>query len=344
MAEVADRVRAAFQAVTATTVTTPDDRNRPPLLDDDLGVSPPPHDRRRVVAAMATLTVLVMAAALMALAGGDSKRRSESTQVATEPGTTLVAPDTTAPAAGVDPTCGTELPRPLDLPDGYSGPKRVASSVEGQLVLEWTSATGSVTARWPADPEFRQLVGKNLAPTPDGQPNVGSSGGFETPRQPANGSYSRTDVYGLRNVPSECSTLQINVVDVDPSLVQATEGRLANRGLFVSNVPLVLASEDRNVAPTVVPCSAPAGVAVPPQRGGVVNDAGTYPTPADALEAFVESRSSLIRNRYLEIRLPDGSIAYAREQDQRPGSYVTVVHVVQTGAGWSVDRWEGSGC
>jgi len=44
------------------------------------------------------------------------------------------------------------------------------------------------------------------------------------------------------------------------------------------------------------------------------------------------------------LRLPDGSIAYAREQDQRPGSFVTVVHVVQTGAGWSVDRWEASGC
>lgn len=42
----------------------------------------------------------------------------------------------------------------------------------------------------------------------------------------------------------------------------------------------------------------------------------------------------------MEIRPPDGSIAYAREQEQRPGSFVTVVHVVRTGAGWSVDRWE----
>ncbi len=65
--------------------------------------------------------------------------------------------------------------------------------------------------------------------------------------------------------------------------------------------------------------------------------------PAPTPEAF-RDRIHRPANQYLEIRLPDGSIAYAKEQPMRPGAYVTVVHVVRTASGWSVDRWEASGC
>ena len=151
-------------------------------------------------------------------------------------------------------------------------------------------------------------------------------------------------VFGLRNVSAECATIQVDVVDTDPARVDAGVARLSNKGLFVSTVPLVVGSEERSAAPTVVACNAPAGAAVPPKRGGPVRGGPVFASPAEALSAFLDADSSLIRNQYLEVRLPDSSIAYAKEQPERPGMFVTVVHVARAGDGWSVDRWEASGC
>ena len=222
------------------------------------------------------------------------------------------------------------------------GPERMASSVDGQLALGWTSATGSIVARWPPDPQFQQLLG-HPAPTSDGQPSVSGSG-TSGMKQIDNGAYVRTMVFSLRNVPAECRTIQVDIVDTDPARVDAGVARLSNRGLFVSTAPLVVGSEQRSAAPTVVDCNAPAGAAVPPKRGGPVRGGPVFASPAEALSAFLDADSSLIRNQYLEVRLPDSSIAYAKEQPERPGMFVTVVHVVRAGDGWSVDRWEASGC
>jgi hypothetical protein len=186
-------------------------------------------------------------------------------------------------------------------------------------------------------------VGQDLATTQDGQPSVGSSS-TTAAQTTATGSYDRTIVFGLHNVPSECRALQIDVADTDRARVDADVARLSNRGLFLSDVPLVIGSEDRAAAPAVVACNAPAGAPVAAKQGGTVTGAGVYRAPADALKSFLEAHASLIRNQYLEVHLPDGTIAYAKEQPMRPGSYVTVVHVTPTGAGWSVDRWEASGC
>jgi hypothetical protein len=214
----------------------------------------------------------------------------------------------------------------------------------GQLVVQWTSATGSIAARWPTDPQFQQLVGQSIFLTPEGQASVASSSMSHDLKQTAGGSWYQTIVFGLRNVAPECASLQVDVTDSDRSRVEGVTARLANRGLFVSTTPLVAASEDRAIAPTVLPCNAPAGAPVPPKRGGPVAGGPPYPTPTAALQAFLDADSSLLRNLYLEVRLPDGSIAYARETPARPGSYVTVVHVVQGAGGWSVDGWESSGC
>jgi hypothetical protein len=163
-------------------------------------------------------------------------------------------------------------------------------------------------------------------------------------KQTGAGLYYLSSVFGLRNVPSECRSLQVDVMDNDRSRVDGVTARLVNRGLFVSTTPLVAASEEGATPPPVAPCNAPAGASVPPKRGGPVTGGPAQSTPTAALQAFLDADSSLLRSQYLEVRLPDGSIAYAREAFDRPGVYVTVVHVVQTAGGWSVDRWESSGC
>jgi hypothetical protein len=326
--EVEKRLRATYQAVAATTVVPAENR----------GIAPGPRPPRRFVTALATMVVLVAGLAATVLLRERGSERSTTTEVATAPSTTAPVPTPAGPA----PTCGSALPRPLDLPEGYIGPERIASSVDGQLAIGWTSATGRIDVRWPPDPVYQQLLG-HPAPTSDGQPSVSSSATAEI-KQVDSGAYIRTMVFSLRNVPAECRVIQVDVMDTDPAKVEAVIARLGNRGLFVSNVPLVVSSEERSATPTVVGCSAPAGVTVPPKRGARVTGGPVFASPTDALRAFLEGDSSLIRNQYLEVRLPDGSLAYAKEQPERPGAFVTVVHVGRVGDGWSVDRWEASGC
>ena len=131
-------------------------------------------------------------------------------------------------------------------------------------------------------------------------------------KQIDNGAYVRTMVFSLRNVPAECRIIQVDIVDTDPARVDGGVARLSNRGLFVSTAPLVVGSEQRSALPTVKDCNAPAEAAVPPKRGGPVRGGPVFASPAEALSAFLDADSSLIRDQYLEVRLPDGSIAYAR--------------------------------
>lgn len=341
LSEIESRLRATFQAVASTTVVGADGREgQTPRAH---GFFPPPEHRRprRLVTAMAVLAILIIGAAVTMVVARDDTDRAP-TAIATAPITTPRSeqPGSSAPSLPV-PTCGLELPRPLDLPEGYLGPQRVAASEEGQLVLSWTSTTGSIIARWPPDPQFRQILGPSET-TPDGQPSVSSAGSMRS-KETGGGGYIGTIVFGLRNVTQECRSIQLDVLDSDAARVDAGIARLSNKGLFVSNVPLVVASEERAEAPAVTGCNAPPGVSPPPNRGGPVSGQ-VHPTPADALKAFLDADSSLIPNQYLEVRLPDGSIVYAKEQPMRPGFFVTVIHVVRTGSGWSVDRWQGSGC
>jgi hypothetical protein len=340
LSEVEDRLRATYRAVAATTVLA-EDQPSPPQT------APAPTDGRRMprlVTAMAMLALLVAGVLATLVVRAPREVGSGTTEVATQPtpATGPTEPDRPTAAAS-DAMCGSELPRPVDVPEGYSGPVRVASSVPDQLVVRWTSATGRIEARWPADAQFRDLGGPS-APTSDGRPSVAGSGVVDEVKRTADGSYQRTVVFFLRNVPSECRAVQVDVVDVEAGRADAAMARLSNKGLFVSDVPLVGSSEDRAFAPTVVPCDAPAGAVVPPTRGGPVSGDGIYAAPTDALQAFLDTSPSPLPNRYVEVRLPDGSIAYAREQPMNPGSYVTVVHVARTGGGWAVDRWESSGC
>ncbi len=151
-------------------------------------------------------------------------------------------------------------------------------------------------------------------------------------------------MFALRNVAAECRNLQVDVVDREIWRTNDGIARLSNRGLFVSNVPLVAASEERTAAPTVSSCNAPAGAVVPPNHGGTVTQSAIYPSPTDALTAFLGADSRLAQTQYLEVRLPDGSVAYAKEIAMKPGAFVTVIHVAPVGTGSAVDRWEASGC
>ena len=85
----------------------------------------------------------------------------------------------------------------------------------------------------------------------------------------------------------------------------------------------------------------PRRLAQQPNRTGE-GDGTTYPSPTDALSAFLKGQPTFMPRGYVEIRLPDGSLAYGAQV--REGRFVTVVQVVADPGGWRVTRWEASGC
>ncbi|MGH9223477.1 MAG: hypothetical protein ACRD2W_06750 [Acidimicrobiales bacterium] len=65
------------------------------------------------------------------------------------------------------------------------------------------------------------------------------------------------------------------------------------------------------------------------------------PNPGSGLAEFVEQHRTVLQRGYVEMRLPDGTIAYGAQVD---GSFVTVVQVAPLGTGWVVTGFELSGC
>lgn len=147
-------------------------------------------------------------------------------------------------------------------------------------------------------------------------------------------------MFSLRDQQPDCQTLQVSVFDTDDANI-ATAINQIRQSPFDSNLPLIAASRTVDATPRVVPCQTPPGVSSP-NRGGPITGAGSHPTPAAALQGFVESDPTLPRNSYQELRLPDGSIAYAGQNPA--GDWVIVIHVTPTGGNWTVDNWNASGC
>jgi hypothetical protein len=141
--------------------------------------------------------------------------------------------------------------------------------------------------------------------------------------------------------PSDCSTAQLRVFDVDAVRVYSVHQTVTNHP-YESGVPLVTSSETVDVAPTAIACSATGE-----KRGGPVSGLGVFPTPEDALEMWLEIEPGHAQDGWVELKLPDGSIAYAHIVDAPPRpelGWVAVVHAVKSGDGWTIDSWEGSGC
>jgi hypothetical protein len=340
LADVRERVRAAYQAVAATTVLVADEPTRPRA-----GESPPPRPRRELILVGAIALSLLIVGGVVALISLDTHR--STTLIATVPSTAFaqIAPtdiptSSEAPATTRAMTCGSQLPLQLDIPDGYSGPAAMATSDPGQLALMWTSGTNRIEARWPADVENRVPPPPYLI-NPRGQ-QLGWGMTSSDTRQGIDGNYYQR-MRILVPVLTDCHTLQVDIVGIDPSSVDAVKAKMTDGGtkapIFSPAQPLVIASEERPAEPTVGHCENP----TTPNRAGTVTG-GNYPTATDALEAFLARDPVTLKTNYLEIRLPDRSIAYANESSYQPGVFLALIHVVPSDSGWSVDRWEIVGC
>jgi hypothetical protein len=248
------------------------------------------------------------------------------------------------PSAGAPTTCGDALPARPSIPAGYEGPLpgpalQAAPPVEaGQYIRHWVSDTGSIELRWPADPDLRA----KFNPKPVVRPDDKGVGGvrLDQVRHTASGEPFGYQVFVFRRLAISCQTVQVTVYDTNAETVRTTMATYSTHP-FESDAPIVTGSETADAAPVVAGCNTPSGISSQNQSG--VGSGASYANPQSALAEFLDTQPNFVKTGYTEYRLPDGSIAYAT-QGPAQQSFVTVVHVSSGGAGWTVDRWEASGC
>ncbi len=323
----------------------PRDDRRAPV---DARPAPVGWSRHRWLSMAAAVVAVVLIATVVALTGSSPDRGRDRRQ---QPVTIPTTPEQLF-------TCGTQLPVALRIPDGYAGPVAGPSADggpvgPGQLVLSWATATGAIEARWPADQTVidTYLTRPARAPSTTAPPTTSdgriSGGGISSGTQrTAGGGFSGLSAYRFQNfapagTAPECETLQVSVFDADEARLASIRERLARR-LFVPQDPLVASVVDVAVAPTAAACQVPAGARPSPNVGGAVSANGPFATPSDALRVFLEDRLSLMDTGYVEMHLPDGSIAFGVRGAR--DAWVTVVHVTRVGDAWTVDSWNASGC
>jgi hypothetical protein len=315
--------------------------------------------RGAVVAAAAAIVVLLGAVGITRVGDG----RSSQKVATSEKGNAMPAGQPGGTSA-----CGDQVPVDILVPVGYDGPRpgpggdMATAPQRDQHVVHWASAAGAIEVRWPADPDRRTgFDGTSWDSGPAGRPVTsvtftGEASATPTGRQ-------AKELVALRQTDSStaCSTVQVVVSDAEVGRVDDTIDAVYLHLFDRDLPPLVIGTGEADAAPPVVRCQTPAGVRTPPNQGGPVTDPAVHATPKEALEAFLEGsqvpsaefdgpsgrqlrQPTIARRGYDEIRLGDGTIAYAKRSDGDPGSFVTVIRIGRADGGWSVTSWEGSGC
>lgn len=308
--------------------------------------------RRGVRLAVAAAALAVVAGAgVVAVLRGDGGNGREPAAVGTDP---------QAPVGTGWPGCGADAPMGFVAPDGYTGPV-VGSSPDAtrattpqQCALHWTSATGSIDVRFPVDhehlPDAQASCDHLLTIPKEDREFTGYGADLPAGAAPTGRDGFVTIFVMPPDADGSCSSIQLTVYDNDLARARAVE-RDMSFTIYDPRVPLVRESREAETVPEVGECGRGAGREPEvPNLGGPVTGLSAEATPADALRAFLETQGTpgsdvpraLSDQGYLELTLPDGSIAYAMEHD---GGFVgTIIHVVRTSDGWTVDSWEASGC
>jgi len=332
--------------------------------------------RRAVLGAAASVVLLAGLAVAAQRTGGSgdppvAAASDRADTVESEAGPAPGAPGDGGASEGSEPTCGAELPGEVPTPAGYEGPiegpspDAPAPPNAGQLVRHWAGSTGTVELRWPADRRWSRLftvaiTDKGVAEE-HGTDSVGLASIVGEPQRAPSGRLVIEVGMSTRDLEAGmCATFQLMVADRDLTHARQVGSEvysgLTEPGALFGGpvVPLVTDWTSADAPPHIPPCPGFEDAPYSPYQGGPVADVGSYPRPAEALEAFIAtqtgtwtdqfgvevSQALVAENDYTETTLPDGSIAYAHRQE----AGVTVVHTVRTAAGWTVDRWDATGC
>lgn len=316
---------------------TPDPTHVPPF-EQVLADARSRRRVRRVGAVLAASAATAAAAvALFAVVSGRPAQDVSVIDPLAPPATAVPATSEPPSPSPVEAACGDELPGTVPVPDGYGGPTigaspdRVDPVETGQLVVHWTSATGTIEVRWPADADAAVW----------GTHNTGDIGNVV---QQDDGTWTQTMALPAAGVTETgCTHMQVTVFNETRAGLDATAEPLFSGPYLPLDTPLVAESRAANSLPSALACNAPASVSTPPNQGGETDSTPAH-TPEEALSAFLDEHRTLLPAEYTALHLPDGSIAYVQPAPQRDDAYITVIHVTQSEAGWHVDSWDASGC
>lgn len=343
------------------------DRTAPPRVD-----APSPWTRTLAFVGGAAVVALLIAVPAV-LWGGEpvpfgSPGDPEAPVVGgtSEPSTSIgdTSPTTIAPAPVH--VCNGELPVVIELPDDFVGPvsgpsPQASDPLEyGQLAVHWTGRDGSVEIRWPTDLEYR---GENVEPT--GTPENVSfiaflTGGPEVFGDNPHG-FPDPEPGSLDSdwVANDCHVAQLTVfgpADSTSASVEIVSGPNSDPSVLGLAPTLSRPGEDQlvietrtvEIVPEVVACQGPSEEAT---ISDSIADPVVYPTPTEAVAAYVETVDRWPDVGYVEFLEPDGTITYGRAFELDPMSaptpddgLVIAVSVVPLADGWAVDSWESSGC
>jgi len=338
-----------------------------------LAVDVPRSWSRAVTFAMGVSAVVLLIAVPAVLWGGETvpfggPGGPETPGVASTPdpttSTTAETPSTTMAPAPVL-ACGFQLPFSVELPDDFDGPVDGASSDSGkpledsQLGVHWTGRQGSVEIRWPTDIAYR---GEDVEAT--GTPEsvsfilIGTSEGPQVFADNPHG-FPDAEPGTLEGdwAENDCHVAQLMVYgpEGEPGGSVGVVGDPQSDSLVLRLAPtlsrwseLVVDSRTVDVVPDVIPCQ---GTPDEPTLSDTITEPIVYPTAAEALRAYVETRDHWPDVGYFEFIEPDGTITYGRPFEPDPmtaptpdDGLVIAVSVVPRGDGWAVDAWESSGC
>lgn len=270
--------------------------------------------------------------------GGETARPAP-TQTGSAAPAAPTAPTATTPSPSSAPeaACGNDLPIVVPAPAAYDGPTpgisphRTAPVEPGQLLEHWSSDTGTIEVRWPAD-EDAAFWG-----------DTGSVGIGEATQQDAS-IWSQTLSLPVTGVTEDgCTRMQVTVYDETRAGLDETAQAMMSGSYLPVGTPLVAESRDADSLPPAIGCDTPAGTVTPPNQGGQV-EATAHDDPEDALATFLDEHRTLLPAEYIALQLPDGSIGYVQPDPEDRDGYITVIHVTPTTDGWQVNSWDASSC
>lgn len=263
--------------------------------------------------------------------------------------------------------CGDELPYTVALPEDFDGPIDGPSpesgepAEDGQLVVHWLGRDGSVEIRWPANQEY--LEGAEWGSDPAwGGPDTDFALFFAV--APVEDD-RRAEIMGSELVPTDLMTGPCDAIQM-VAYGPGHDGVLGRRGvadfeatggkmltiypdlLRPRDTQLILDTVQTDEVPEVVACTAGDGSLGPENMTGTAPDKSVYQSTVEALEAVLNTdvAERWPKTGFFELAHTDGTITYVNPVDdqsldpQPQDGAVVSITVEQSGAGWTVTRWE----
>ncbi len=288
------------------------------------------------MAELRTRAVVVAVCSLLAASAAQSNPA--------QPATTNAVAASASAAAG----CGTALPVDVVVPAAVSGPAvavATGNTAAGQFSIQWAMPSGALELRWPPDQRPLYSTHESDAPTAFDQAGESGDGRTLTIGDGANPLMILTLRSGVDALPHRpCDRIQLRRINADGTF-ETVAFRFGDGGASYDIGPLIA-----NVSDTPGPIASDRSIECGnhPTPSKPITAAASFPTPAEALRAFLESDTGDAVDGPTPPRpfhqfhvISDGT--YRFEHFTNWNQHVAIT-IGPSGAGWVAKTWAMSNC